>query len=61
MTTLQKRATVVTGSEKMMEDGPARVTVEIDLRPLWDMIIFHQRRLKITEVSRDVSNSNMVK
>ncbi len=61
MTTLQQGATVVTSLEKMMEDGTARVTVEIDLRPLWDTIIFHQRRLKITDVSRDVSDPNIVK
>ena len=47
MMTFQQGAMVVPGSEKMLEDGTAQVTVEIDLRPLWDMVIYYQRNLTI--------------
>ncbi len=33
---------------KVMEDGTVQTTVEINLRPLWNMIIFYQKKLQIT-------------
>ena len=48
MLTFQQGAHVVEGSEKVMEDGTVQVTVEIDLRPLWDMVLYYQKTLSIT-------------
>ena len=47
MLTFQQGAHVVEGSEKILEDGTSQATVEIELRPLWNMIIHYQRKLKI--------------
>ncbi len=47
MLTFQQGASVVEGSKKLAKDGTAEVTVEIDLRPLWNMIIFYQKKLKV--------------
>lgn len=38
MLAFQQDAHVVEGSQKVMEDGTAEVTVEIEMRPLWNMI-----------------------
>jgi hypothetical protein len=43
MLTYQQGASVVDGSEKVMEDGTVEVTVEIDLRPFWDLIVFYRK------------------
>lgn len=43
MLTYQQGASVVEGSEKVMEDGTVEVTVEIDLRPFWDLIVFYRK------------------
>ena len=47
MLTFQQGGRVIPGSQKLMEDGTAQVTVEIDLAPLWRMVIYWQRKLSI--------------
>jgi len=47
MLTFQQGVRVLDDSKKLMEDGTAEVTVEVDLRPLWDMIMVYQRKLSI--------------
>lgn len=47
MLTFQQGARVIEGSQKLMEDGTAEVTVEIELKPLWNMILFYQKKLNI--------------
>jgi len=47
MLSFQQGARVVEGSQKVLEDGTAQATVEIDLRPLWDTIVYYQRKLSI--------------
>ncbi len=47
MLTFQQGAHRKKGSEKLLDDGTAQVTVEIDLRPLWNMIVYYQKRLTI--------------
>jgi hypothetical protein len=44
----QAGAHVVEGSQKLLPDGTAQVTVELDLKPLWDKIIVYQRKYSIT-------------
>jgi len=48
MLTFQQGARVVEGSQKMLEDGTCEVTVEIDLKPLWNSIIYYERKLSLT-------------
>ena len=48
MMAFQAGAHVVDGSQKLMEDGTAEVTVEQDLRPLWDMIMYYEKSLSLT-------------
>lgn len=48
MLSFQQGAHVVDGSQKLMEDGTAQVVVEIELRPLWDSIMFYQKKLSIS-------------
>ena len=48
MLTFQQGAHVVEGSQKILPDGTAQVTVEIDLKPLWRMILYYQKKLSIT-------------
>ena len=43
----QMGAKVVEGSQKVSDDGTAQVTVEIPLRPLWNTILFYQKKLSI--------------
>jgi hypothetical protein len=40
---LQQGVHVVEGSEQLAPDGTAEVTVEMDLSPLWEMILIYQR------------------
>ena len=47
MLAFQQGAFVVDGSQKIQEDGTAQVTVELELRPLWNVIIHYQRKLSI--------------
>jgi len=47
MLTFQQGAHEVQGARKVMEDGTVQTTVEIDLKPLWNMIIYYQKTLKI--------------
>ena len=47
MLTFQQGGHVVKGSQKLLPDGTAQATVEIDLEPLWRMIIYWQRTLSI--------------
>ena len=44
MLTFQQGAYVVTGSQKLLEDGTAEVTVEIELRPLVGIVSYYRRR-----------------
>ena len=48
MLTFQQGAHRVTGSEKVMEDGTVEVTVEIDLKPLTNMILYYEKKLSLT-------------
>jgi len=48
MLAFQQGAYVVEKSQKVLEDGTAQVTVEIDLKPLWNMVLYYQRNLSIT-------------
>jgi len=48
MLTFQQGGSVVTGSQKLLEDGTAEATVEIDLKPLWNAILYYQKKLSIT-------------
>jgi len=48
MLTFQQGGHVVEGSQKMLEDGTAQVTVGIDMKPLWNMILHYQRKLSIS-------------
>lgn len=48
MLTFQQGAHVVRGSQKLMDDGTAEVTVEIDLEPLWETILIYQRKYRVT-------------
>ncbi len=47
MLTFQQGGHVVEGSQKMLEDGTAQVTVEIDMKPLWNMILYYRKTLSI--------------
>jgi len=47
MLTFQQGGHVVPGSQKLLEDGTAQVTVEIDLKPLWNMVLYWQKKLSI--------------
>ncbi|MBI5723341.1 MAG: hypothetical protein HZA50_05240 [Planctomycetes bacterium] len=47
MLTFQQGARVVEGSQKVADDGTAQVTVEIDMAPLWDTIVFYQKKFSI--------------
>ena len=47
MMTFQQGAGVVEGSQRLLEDGTAEVTVEIELKPLWNMILYYERKLSI--------------
>lgn len=47
MMTFQLGAHVVEGSQKVMEDGTTQVTVEIDLHPLWNSVVFYQKKLSL--------------
>ncbi|MFB3892854.1 MAG: hypothetical protein ACE15C_12605 [Phycisphaerae bacterium] len=44
MLTFQQGAHVVEGSQKLAEDGTATVEVEIELKPLWDMIVVYRSK-----------------
>ena len=44
MMTFQEGARVVPGSERYLEDGTAEVTVEIDLEPLRNMVLYYQEK-----------------
>jgi len=48
MLAFQQGAHVVRGSQKVMEDGTTEATVEIDLKPLWNLIIHWQKTLSIS-------------
>lgn len=37
----------VNGSEKVLPDGTVEVTVEIDVKPLWNMVLFYQEKLDL--------------
>jgi len=48
MMTYQLGAKVLDSSKKLLPDGTAETTVEIDLKPLWNVIIFyHKKGVKI--------------
>ena len=47
MLTFQQGGHVVKGSQKLLEDGTAEATVEIDLKPLWNMVLYYQKKLSI--------------
>ncbi len=43
MLAFQQGAHVLDNSRRIAEDGTAEVTVEIDLKPLWDMVVYYRR------------------
>lgn len=47
MLAFQQGAHVVDGSQKLNDDGTATVTVEIELRPLWDRVVEWRKSTKI--------------
>jgi len=47
MLTFQQGGGVVEGSQKLMEDGTAQVTVEIEMKPLWNTVLYYQKKLSI--------------
>jgi hypothetical protein len=47
MLAFQQGASVVEGSQKVLEDGTAEAAVEIELRPLWNMILRCEKKLRI--------------
>jgi hypothetical protein len=48
MMAFQAGAHVMDGSQKLLPDGTAQVTVEMDLRPLWDDILVWQKKFNLT-------------
>jgi len=48
MLTYQVGAKVIESSKKISEDGTAECVVEIDLKPLWNMVLYYQKKLSIT-------------
>jgi hypothetical protein len=42
--TFQEGAHVVDGSQRVLDDGTAEVEVELEMRPLWNSILFYMRR-----------------
>ena len=47
MLAFQQGAKVLEDSKKLLEDGTAQTVVEIDLKPLWNMIIYYRKTTKI--------------
>ena len=47
MLTFQQGVKRVNGSEKMLEDGIVQVTVETDLEPLWNMVLYYEEKLSL--------------
>ena len=47
MLTFQQGGHVVEGSQKLLEDGTAEAIVEIDLKPLWNMIMYYEKKMSI--------------
>jgi hypothetical protein len=47
MLTYQQGARRINGSERMLGDGTVQVTVEIDLEPLWNMVLYYQEKLTL--------------
>ena len=48
MLTFQQGAHELTDARKVMEDGTVQTTVEIDLRPLWNMILYYERTMQLS-------------
>jgi hypothetical protein len=48
MLTFQQSAHRVNGSEKVLGDGTVEVTVEIELEPLTNMVLYYQKKLSLT-------------
>jgi hypothetical protein len=48
MMDFQVGAGVKEGSQKVMEDGTAEVTVEIEMRPLWNMFMYYAKKESLT-------------
>jgi len=47
MATFQQGAYVVEGSQRVLEDGTAQVTVEIDPEPLWNIVMHYSKTVKV--------------
>ncbi|MCD4699843.1 MAG: hypothetical protein K8R91_04640, partial [Phycisphaerae bacterium] len=47
MLTFQQGCRRVNGSERMLDDGTVQVTVEIDLEPLWNMVLYYQEKMTL--------------
>ena len=48
MLTFQQGAHRVNGSEKIAADGTVEVTVEVDLQPLVNMVLYYEKKLSLT-------------
>lgn len=49
MMAFQQNARVIEESKKVLEDGSVEVEVEIDPTPLWDMMAFYQKSVKMED------------
>ncbi len=48
MLTFQQGGYVIEGTQKLLEDGTAQVTVEIELRPVWNVVLYYQKKFSLT-------------
>lgn len=48
MATFMQGVRPIEDSKKVMEDGTVEITVEIDPEPLWDIVVYYQKKLSIT-------------
>jgi hypothetical protein len=48
MLTFQQGVRRVPDSERVLPDGTVEVTVEVELAPLWNMVLYYQDKLHLT-------------
>jgi len=48
MLAYQQGARVIESSKKIAEDGTVECVVEIELRPLWDMVVYYEKNASVT-------------
>ena len=47
MLAFQQGARILDKTRKLLADGTVEITVEIDLKPLWNRILYYQKKLVI--------------